>query len=182
MEKTKDQGVTKMNGEQKKIEFDEICRECSGTGVFVGMCERDGAAVVCHNCQGTGKFHFVHTYQEFDTRADRMDVKRVFEVNPGVMIGTANSVKGNGISLQDFGGITYGEWRAGKGFPPGSENRRFTCPAWWYQSAGYEKKPKWNECCFGSFSLCSMFTRRGDCWKRWDKENPPTETSQKRVK
>jgi len=52
-----------------------------------------------------------------------------------------------------------------------SENRLFTCPAWWYQSADYEKKPRWKECLVcGSFSSCNSFVEKEKCWKRWDVE------------
>lgn len=36
-----------------KIECE--CNACKGTGLYVGMAERDGAAVVCYTCKGTGK-------------------------------------------------------------------------------------------------------------------------------
>jgi len=31
------------------------CSACKGTGLYVGMAEREGAAVVCSRCKGTGK-------------------------------------------------------------------------------------------------------------------------------
>ena len=37
------------------IEFDCECESCKGTGLYVGMAEREGSAVVCHTCKGTGK-------------------------------------------------------------------------------------------------------------------------------
>lgn len=29
------------------------CQACKGTGLYKGMAERDGAAVVCSHCHGT---------------------------------------------------------------------------------------------------------------------------------
>ena len=152
----------------KTIEFDEKCPSCKGTGVYVGMAEHDGAAVVCHTCKGTGCHHFEHIYEEFDGKKLDVKIKRVYEVNPGICIGVGNSAQ---YILEDFGGMPYSQWFNGRPFPPRSENRSFTCPAWWYQSANYEKKPNWDECIFvGSFSSCEHFCNKGACWARWDRE------------
>ena len=147
------------------FEVDEVCESCHGTGLYVGMAERDGAAVVCHTCGGTGCHHFVHEYEPFKHRANPPRVKRVFQVNPGIVIGT-----GNGHALSDFGGMPLKKWKAGLPFPPGSEDRKHTCPVWWYQMADYEKKPEWKECGYGSFSECFHFRTKAECWKRWDKQ------------
>ena len=149
------------------VEFDEQCRSCKGTGLYVGMGERDGAAVVCHTCDGTGCHHFKHEYKPFEKKANApAGVLRVYEVNPGIGIG-----HGNGYRLSDFGGMPLKDWQKGKPFPEGSENRRFTCPAWWYQTADYDKKPNWDECIrIGSFSNCPSFKNKEACWKRFDDE------------
>lgn len=152
---------------KKTVEFDQKCQSCNGTGLYVGLGERDGAAVVCAQCEGTGCFHFRHEYETFQKRIVREDVEHVVEVNPGICIGKAEGK----YSLGDFGGMTYNEWRAGKDFCAGSENRLFTCPSWWYQSADYDKKPDWCECNFGgSFANCERFCQKAKCWERFDIE------------
>jgi len=143
-----------------KIEFDEQCKACNGTGLYKGMGEKDGYAVVCHTCEGTGKHHYVHEYEEFTGKKERNGIKQVVKTNPGIYLG------GN----LDFGGMSYEDWKQGKPFPPKSEMRKHTCPAWWYQSADYDKKPCWKECGFGSFSACKHFPDKDKCWERWDKE------------
>jgi hypothetical protein len=152
------------------IEYDERCKYCDGTGVYTGMAERDGAGVVCHTCRGTGCHHCKIEYDDFEVRLEREDVEHVYEVNPGIVIG-----KGDGeYSLSDFGGISYNEWLEKGVFPEKSENRRFTCPTWWYQSADYKKKPKWKECwksLGSSFSKCPYFKNKEKCWEKWDREN-----------
>lgn len=151
------------------IEFDEKCKSCKGTGLYMGMAERNGAAVVCHTCKGTGCHHVKFEYEDFVKREPEPKAVRVYNVNPGIMIGT-----GNGHKLEDFGGMPVTEWEDGKPFTPGTENRKFTCPAWWYQSADYKKKPDWKECwsALGSpFSSCKHFSTKEKCWARWDKEN-----------
>jgi hypothetical protein len=153
------------------IEIDEKCPDCKGTGLYIGLAERDGSAVVCHKCKGTGCFHYVHEYELFTEREERADVKMVVEVNPGICIGAGNDCK-----LTDFGGMSYSDWTEGKPFPKGSEMRQFTCPAWWYQLANYSKKPDWKECLLcGSFSSCRHFPDKAQCWERWDKENEEPE-------
>jgi hypothetical protein len=141
------------------------CRACKGTGLYVGMAERSGAAVVCHTCEGTGCETITVKYRPFIKRQPRHDVTRVYRVNPGIMIGT-----GNGHRLEDFGGIPHAAWEAGAPFTDGTEDRRHTCPAWFYQSADYSRKPNWKECGFGAFSTCNHFPNKDACWRRFDAE------------
>lgn len=153
---------------KKIVEFDEKCQSCNGTGLYVGMAERDGIAVVCSTCKGTGKFHFKHEYEDFSGRERKDNIKRVLKTNPGIMVGTNKG----GLSLDTFGGMDYNSWASNKPFPPKSEMRTFTCPAWWYQCEDYKKKPQWKECIgWGSFSSCSEFGCKDQCWEKWDKEN-----------
>ena len=157
-----------------KIEFDEVCKSCKGTGLYIGMAERDGAAIVCQTCKGTGCHHFTYEYEKFEGRKYRAGVKRVFQTNPGIILG-----EGKDFSLSDFGGLSINDWLYGKEFLPGSENRKFTCPAWWYQSANYRKKPEWVECYSSlgcTFSRCHYFPTKYLCWERYD-----TETSNVKV-
>ncbi len=150
----------------KIIEFDEQCRSCKGTGLFRGMAEGEGIAVVCYDCKGTGCYHFKREYDEFTGKKQRGGIQRVIEYNPGFGLG-----EGNGYVLSDFGGMTYEDWISGKPFVPGMEMRHFVCPAWWYQGADYKKKPDWCECMLGgTFRSCPHFHHKDKCWARWDQE------------
>jgi len=150
------------------IEFDQECESCGGTGLYIGFAESDGAAIVCHTCRGEGHHQRRIVYRDFKFRAGKPGVRRVFQVNPGIGIGT-----GGGYTLEDFGGVSYHNWRIGLPFPRGSEMRKFTCPAWWYQSADYNLKPRWSECMLvGAFDSCPLFCDKATCWERWDAENP----------
>ena len=143
------------------------CNACKGTGIYVGLAERDGAGVVCHTCKGSGCKTIVVEWEEFDGREERSDVSRVVEVNPGICIGEGKSAS---YDLHDFGGMSYQEWRFGKPFPPKSEMRKFVCPAWWYQTADYQRKPNWDKCTCGVFSACKHFHEKSKCWAQWDRE------------
>ena len=152
----------------KKIETDEVCIDCHGTGLYIGVAERDGSAIICSKCHGTGCFHFVHEYEDFVTRSYKVGVKRVFQVNPGIVIGESPAY---GVSLEDFGGMPISDWLSGKQFEPGTENRKYTCPQWWYQLANYKKQLNREECfsSLGStFSSCKCFSEKEECWKMWD--------------
>lgn len=159
--------------EKKIIEYDAECEPCGGTGLYVGMGERNGSAVVCNKCNGSGKVHVRIEYNTFEKRKERKEIERVFEVNPGFVIG-AGVVDGENITLEDFGGISYNDWKSGKKFERGSEMKKFTCPAWWYQSANYSLKPKWKECCGAGygFASCPHFKNKHKCWEKFNKEYP----------
>ena len=143
-----------------------ICRACKGTGLYVGIGERDGAAVVCSRCKGSGCERIVVDYEPFVARAAKPKVKRVYRTNCGFVIGQREGV----CALDDFGGMPIADWLAGNPWPHGSEDRKHTCPAWWYQSADSKLQPKWDECGFGTFSDCSHFADKAECWARFDRE------------
>jgi hypothetical protein len=147
----------------KEIEFNEECKSCEGTGIYKGLAELKKAGVICHKCEGTGCFRFKHKYTPFKERRERHDIIRVVKCNPGIGIDESSV----------FGGLPYKDWLRGDKFIKGTEMRKYTCPAWWYQSANYKLKPDWKECwACGAFSSCKKFSSKEECWQKWDKENP----------
>jgi len=149
----------------KEIKIKHECVSCGGTGLYAGTGERDGAAVVCFRCKGEG--WQVSVFKEFTGRKEKPGVRRVFETNPGIIIG-----EGGNIKLSDFGGMPLADWMAGKSFAPGMENRLYTCPKWWAQSIG-SLRAWWPECISSlgkSFSQCQYFGNKSACWARWDEE------------
>lgn len=157
------------DGKKHTLSYDCQCGACSGTGLYVGFGEHDGAAIQCHSCDGTGKTTGKTVWRDFDGRGERGDVVRVLQHNPGIGIG-AEAEKN--LKLEHFGGMSYEDWADGKPFPRGSEMRAFCCPAWWYQSVDYDKKPRWDECLgCGMFSGCKHFEDKARCWARWDNEH-----------
>lgn len=150
------------------IEFDEACPPCDGTGLYAGLAEHDGVAVICRNCKGTGCHHFKYSYTPFVSRKVRGDVERVFKQNIGVVIGSDN-----GHQLTDFGGLPYSEWRGGKQFTIGTEDREHSCPARWYQADDSCSQPDWDECVDAgeAFKNCKNYWRKSKCWQRFDKAN-----------
>jgi len=137
------------------------CDSCKGSGLYVGMAERDGAAVVCGMCKGKGHYTYEFKYKEFTKLRVRKDIKQVVQVNPGICIS----------SEINCGGMSYKDWLAGKSFKKGMEMREYTCPAWWYQTANYSAIPKFCPNMLGlSFSDCEFFKQKNKCWERYDKK------------
>ena len=147
------------------MKWDQECKSCSGTGLYIGFAEKDGASVICNKCKGAGKQHQYFEYTEFTGRKDNSKATHVFAVNPGIGVDNGKITPG---------GVSKEEWMADSRSPfqPGNELRQHTCPAWWYQSADYNKKPDWKECLgVGTFARCQYFPTKHKCWERWDKEN-----------
>ena len=153
------------------IEYDEQCQECKGTGVFVGMAERDGVGVVCYRCKGRGNRHIHIEYEPFTVRRERADVAWVIAQNPGIVVGA-----GGGYVYRDFGGMPYADWVDDKPFPPQSEMRRFVCPRRWF-GQGHALYPTYEKCpnvIGGLIYKCDQWEspeRWAECWARWDMEH-----------
>ena len=148
-----------------KVEFNEECPSCSASGLVQGFAENEGAAVVCRDCKGTGCHTFYRSYTPFKKKKHKTGIKRVYQVNPGIGIGA-----GNGHTLEEFGGMSFEDWENGEKFKDGMEMRKYTCPAWYYQCADYDRKPDWRECTIsGSFSGCSLFGEKERCWEKFDR-------------
>ncbi|MCY4471140.1 MAG: hypothetical protein OXC08_20685 [Thiotrichales bacterium] len=147
-----------------KLEWVEQCGPCAGTGLYVGIGERDGAAVVCHQCDGTGRREKVHEYIEFSGQRERDDVRQVYRTGSGFCI-APDVVPG---------GASYEEWLENPEIvnERGREIRQHVCPAWWCQSAGlWRQKPNWEICIpAGEFSHCINFPKKSECWARFDRE------------
>jgi len=51
------------------------CPACGGTGLYSGMCEGPGKAVICVDCEGTGAYEF--TYTEYTGRHTKRGIKEI---------------------------------------------------------------------------------------------------------
>ena len=86
----------------KKATVKAECHACQGTGLYRGMAEKPGIAVVCLACKGTGCREF--EYIPFTSRNVRHDVKEVC-LSRGTFILSCGPV---GTS------VTYAEFLGGK--------------------------------------------------------------------
>jgi hypothetical protein len=85
----------------QKIQIE--CVDCGGTGLYCGMCEPEGTAVVCLRCDGTGCSTL--SFHPFKKRRGRKGVKTVYR-SRGTFITT-------GIGPAPNEGITYAEFKKG---------------------------------------------------------------------
>jgi len=81
----------------KKAEAE--CGACGGTGLYNGMCEPEGVAVVCLRCRGTGCE--VITWTAFEGRKPSRGIKTV-QRSRGSFIGTGVGPVGKSITYKEF--------------------------------------------------------------------------------
>lgn len=152
---------------QIKIEINEVCRDCGGTGLLKAK-KKDGAAVVCSKCDGSGCYSYTHRYDRFESRFERDDIEWVYQVDPSEVTEDLE------CEFSNLGGMSYKDWKAGREFERGMEMRKYFCPFRWCQVVDYYKRPDWDACYvrgFGKFSQCLHFKDKEKCWERWDRES-----------
>jgi hypothetical protein len=75
------------------------CDSCYGTGLYSGMCEKEGEAVICFGCKGSGRAEF--HYHEFTRRKPSRGIKTVYQSTGNyVATGVRGTVKS--ISYKQF--------------------------------------------------------------------------------
>lgn len=92
------------------------CDDCGGTGLYIGLAERDGNAVVCNNCRGRG--YIMSSAIPFTSKKHRHDVKRVF-----LPLDIC-------VDRSSRGGVDYADWLKSESavLSKGTEMRSYTCP------------------------------------------------------
>ncbi len=150
----------------KKIEIDIECQSCDGTGLYQGMGEDKGCAVVCTTCKGTGKYHYVLEYEPFTERKKRTDIKRVFGNTCGFKHGP-DDYKAKDGTLFEFskGGALYKDWLAGEEPKPLKD---LYCPKLW--TGQRWNSDKCNEHCRPGTSInyCPMKPQMDKCWEEFE--------------
>lgn len=74
------------------------CRECRGTGLYHGVAEPEGVAVICVCCRGTGCA--VIEYTPFVERKQRDDIQTV-RLSRARFIGLCSSM-GDSVTYDEF--------------------------------------------------------------------------------
>ena len=155
--------MTRQVEDQQTVTQQEQCPNCKGTGLYAGMGERLGAAVMCRKCKGTGMFE--HQFVPFSGKQPPPgNISRVYAHNPsdGAFI----------ITPEVPGGVPIQEWQQNPDstIRPGAEIRTICCPSWWFMSTVTQKEqPVWPECVKTSpFMDCPMFAQKQQCWQKLD--------------
>ncbi len=158
----------------KKIEMVIQCPSCKGTGVYVGLAERDGAAVVCNTCKGTGKYNYQFEYEEFTGLKQRDNISRVFKKGYGLVIAPRKiDFKGIGEIDMNKEGVSYNDFLNGH-IP--EHSKQLACPMIADQGACHEIIGFVKECeclagemLFGRLlSECNNQPNKLGCWKRFE--------------
>ena len=71
----------------KKIEMEIECPSCGGTGLYQGMGEGKGTAVICHSCEGSGSYMYSYSYNDFTGRKIKEGIQRVYLTGFGYKLG-----------------------------------------------------------------------------------------------
>lgn len=129
------------------------CHSCKGTGLYVGMAERDGAAVVCYRCKGSGKE--VVTYTPFRGRLPATGVTRV-HVSRGYVVGAESS-----------GGLPLAEWTPGEPVPA---DEAYYCPfLYTNQEWCAHPDPEYGGAPLSlglRISECPFWSEKSECWAK----------------
>lgn len=82
-----------------KKQVKAVCNACDGTGVYSGMCETEGTAVVCLHCNGTGCEMI--QYEPFIVRKKRRGIKTVHR-SRGTFLATGVGPEENSVTYKEF--------------------------------------------------------------------------------
>ncbi len=150
---------------KKVFEVDIKCQSCNGTGLYVGMAERDGAAVVCYTCKGTGKYHHKFTYEEFSGRVKCDGVTRVYKTTCG-FVHTPEDVEVDGKMIEfSKAGVSYGDWLTGCAPLP---VKTLYCPKMW-TGQRWDSEACKKHCLVGcSINHCPNRKNMPECWEEYE--------------
>ena len=158
---------------KKTFKAKAVCEDCGGTGLYQGMAERDGAAIVCNTCKGTGCEDICISYEPFVKRKLKRGIKRVFKSSCGYMHGAEDVTTKEGVKITfSAGGCTYEDWLKGADPKPVKE---LYCPYLWTgqhlqsKDVGDLYKNRCNNTlCGGLITGCKYYKDKIECWKIYE--------------
>lgn len=156
----------------KTVEMKIECPACRATGVYQGMGEGKGAAVVCRQCEGTGAYEYKYSYNDFNGMKPAQNVERVYLSGYGYKIAAGKiPFHDHGEIDMDLEGVSYEEFQAGE--MPG-HIKTLACPMLADQGACHKLDGFIDECMeinegwIGSISNCKGQCKKFQCWKRFE--------------
>jgi len=157
----------------KKIEMEIECPACKGTGLYQGIGEGKGTAVVCRNCKGTGAYSYSYSYNEFTGRKHKDGIERVYLSGTSYQsgLGVINFSKGVGEIDMNKEGVSYSQFLSGD-MP--HHVKKLGCPMSLDQGACHNKKGFTNECnrlndgWVGYIPDCKNQINKLQCWNRFE--------------
>lgn len=140
------------------IEVAIACKACDATGLYVGMAERDGTAVVCCRCHGTG--HDTFTYTPFTERQA-----------PPSTVARVHVARGYALSNQHpgcQGGTPITEWKPGQVVPA---DEQLYCPYLYTNQDWCAQRPgQHHDSPLGAgdwISDCPFWSEKAECWRAY---------------
>ena len=162
------------------VEGECECSSCRGTGLYKGMGEGEGAAVICYTCDGKGWVKVKETFAKFTKRRLRRDVERVYLSGMGYRI-TSKDVRkhletdkdGSTGEIIHFSqaGCSYKDWLKGAKPLPLKE---LGCP---YQHTNQQLqskdvhnlyKTRCKEGLCGYIPKCKFYGDKAKCWEIYE--------------
>lgn len=166
----------------KEVKMTIECPACSGTGLYQGMGEGKGTAVICHKCRGTGAYQYFYSYNEFTGRKNKEGVNRVYLPGTGykLALGKINFSNGIGEIDMDREGISYADFLEGK---RPIHIKKLYCPLSADQGACHKIKGFANTCndlnggWLSYIPSCKHNNKKGKelCWARFENGINPEE-------
>jgi hypothetical protein len=149
----------------EKFTADIVCQSCDGTGLYIGMSETNGCAVICYTCKGSGKVEHEFKYELFTKRKLRKGVKRVFKDSCGYGHAPDDVTTKEGVTIKfSQGGCTYEEFLDGVQPKPVTD---LYCPKLW-TGQSYSCKRCNDGCRLGSsISDCKFWKSKKKCWNEY---------------
>ena len=150
------------------------CDDCKGTGLYVGMAERNGAAVECWKCRGSGYVSVNLKFAKFTGRKKRKGVVRVFDSAHGYGLSAEDVMNKDGKLIRfSEAGCAYKDWL--KGVKP-VPIKDLHCP---YQHTNQDLQLKdrhdlYKTRCNNGLSLggrladCKFRSAMATCWEIYD--------------
>lgn len=151
------------------IDLDILCADCKGTGLYDGMAERDGVAVVCTQCTGSGRYAYHFEYQPFTERQPAPSAITRVHVGRGYILSEQHP--------ECDGGVPVTEYVPGMTVPA---DEKLYCPYLYTHQEWCAKPEKWHEdyppaapILAGAYiSSCKHWGDKSDCWRRFHADAP----------
>jgi hypothetical protein len=163
-------------GDMLIISGEVECGSCDGTGLYVGFAEQKGSAVICNRCGGTGKVDFFQSFQKFNGKKEKYDIKRVYDNSHGYVISAEDCFVDGKLFPFSQAGIDYDSWFKEDKKPV--PMKFLLCPYLHTDQSLqtkdknnlYKHRCKKNVFLGSSINKCKFFKNKETCWEIYDGE------------
>lgn len=143
-----------------QISVQAVCNACGGTGLYIGMAERDGVAVVCSTCNGSGAMTV--RYTPFKRQLPAPASVTSVHVARGYVLGDKHPACDGGLPIE--------QWKQGVIVPA---DEKLYCPYLYTHQdwCAHPRDPENNHnnapMLWGRIDECPYWIEKDECWKRF---------------